>query len=184
MDPDSKRQRRKENKKRKIAAFLAVAELNDVQKDSVKKQKKTSESEGSRPEGEAEDENENLKANIVPPPELVTKYSTNVFQAVSDKPQLEGQEYEDLRRRLRERKKALACIPLFRLKAVGQEAAVSRERRVPLFMTDIQHLLLFCMVGDRAPYQPYRWCTMSKWNRLSNMVMLVLEGVGLENYTN
>ena len=181
MDPDSKRQRRKENKKRKIAAFLAVAELNDVQKDSAKKQK-TTESDSSSPG--AEDENENLKANIISSPELVTKYSTNVFQAVSDKPQLEGHEYEDLRRRLRERKKALACIPLFRLKAVGQEAAVSRERRVPLFMTDIQHLLLFCMVGDRAPYQPYRWCTMSKWNRLSNMVMLVLEGVGLENYTN
>ena len=39
MDLDSKRQKRKENKKRKIAAFLAVAELNDVQKDSAKKQK-------------------------------------------------------------------------------------------------------------------------------------------------
>ena len=180
MDLDSKRQRRKENKKRKIAAFLAVAELNDVQKDSAKKQKTTG-SESSRPK--AEDENENLKSNIISPPELVTKYTTNAFKAVSDKPQLEGEEYEDLRRRLRERKKALSCIPLFRLKAVGQEAAVDREKRVPLFMTDIQHLLLFCMVGDRAPYQPYRWCTMSKWNRLSNMVMLVLEGVGMENYT-
>ena len=181
MDLDSKRQRRKENKKRKIAAFLAVAELNDVQKDSAKKQK-TAGSEGSGPG--TEDENENLKANIVSAPELVTKYTTNTFQAVSDKPKLEGEEYEELRRRLRERKKALACIPLFRLKAVGQEASVDREKRVPLFMTDIQHLLLFCMVGDRAPYQPYRWCTMSKWNRLSNMVMLVLEGVGIENYSN
>ena len=181
MDLDSKRQRRKENKKRKIAAFLAVAELNDVQKDSAKKQKTTG-SEGSGPG--TEDENENLKANIVSAPELVTKYTTNTFQAVSDKPKLEGEEYEELRRRLRERKKALACIPLFRLKAVGQEASVDREKRVPLFMTDIQHLLLFCMVGDRAPYQPYRWCTMSKWNRLSNMVMLVLEGVGIENYSN
>ena len=181
MDLDSKRQRRKENKKRKIAAFLAVAELNDVQKDSAKKQKTTG-SEGSGPG--TEDENENLKADIVSAPELVTKYTTNTFQAVSDKPKLEGEEYEELRRRLRERKKALACIPLFRLKAVGQEASVDREKRVPLFMTDIQHLLLFCMVGDRAPYQPYRWCTMSKWNRLSNMVMLVLEGVGIENYSN
>ena len=181
MDLDSKRQRRKENKKRKIAAFLAVAELNDAQKDSAKKQKTTG-SEGSGPG--TEDENENLKANIVSAPELVTKYTTNTFQAVSDKPKLEGEEYEELRRRLRERKKALACIPLFRLKAVGQEASVDREKRVPLFMTDIQHLLLFCMVGDRAPYQPYRWCTMSKWNRLSNMVMLVLEGVGIDNYSN
>ena len=150
MDLDSKRQKRKENKKRKIAAFLAVAELNDVQKDSAKKQKTAG------PDG-AEDENENLKADIVSAPELLTKYTTNVFQAVSDKPKLEGAEYEELRRRLRERKKALACIPLFRLKAVGQEASVDREKRVPLFMTDIQHLLLFCMVGDRAPYQPYRW---------------------------
>jgi len=175
MDLDSRRQKRKENKKRKIAAFLAVAELNDVEKKSIKKQKTIAKE-------EKEDENDNPVADIAEPHELVTKYSTNTFNAVSDKPQLAGEEYSALKKRLRERKKALSCIPLFRLKAVGETASVRLEKRVPLFMSDIQHLLLFCMVGDRAPYQPYRWCTMAKWNRLSNMVILVLEGVGLEDW--
>jgi len=171
MDPDSRRQKRKESKKRKIAAFLAVAELNDVTKKSKKrKTEKTKE--------EAEDENENISA----PCKLVTKYNTNTFDGVSDRPKLEGAEYEDLKKRLRERKKAMSCLPLFRLKAVGKEAGVWLEKRVPLFMTDIQHLLLYCMVGDRAPFQPYRWCTMAKWNRLSNMIILVMEGVGIDDF--
>ena len=49
-------------------------------------------------------------------------------------------------------------------------------------MSDIQSLLLYCLVGDRAPYQPHRWATLLKWNRLSNVVVLVLEGVGLDDY--
>ena len=70
-----------ENKKRKIAAFLAVAELNDVEKKSIKKQKTIAKE-------EKEDENDNPVADIAEPHELVTKYSTNTFNAVSDKPQL------------------------------------------------------------------------------------------------
>jgi len=175
MDLDIKRQKRKENKKRKIAAFLAVAELNDVEKKN-KKQKTASNT-----KEDVEDENDNLAENVNKSGELVTKYSSNILQVVSDKPKLEGADYEALKKRLRERKKALSCQPLFRLKAVGHEARWSLDKRVPLFMTDIQHLLLYCSVGDRAPYQPHRWCTLAKWNRLSNMVILVLEGVGIED---
>jgi len=177
MELEDKRNKRKENKKRKIAAYLAVAELNDV--DKIKKKQKIDEV-----PIEDSDENKNEKNIISKTAELVTKYSSNSCSSVSDKPKLEGEEYEQLKKRLRERKKALSCQPLFRLKPVGQDASLSLSKRIPLFMSDIQHLLLYCMVGDRAPYQPHRWCVMQKWNRLSNMVVLVLEGVGLDDYTN
>ena len=38
---------------------------------------------------------------------------------MSDKPLLDGEEYEELKRKLRERKKALSCNPIFRLKSVS-----------------------------------------------------------------
>jgi len=35
--------------------------------------------------------------------------------------------------------------------------AVKEEERTPLFLSDIQHLLMFSMLGHHAPYQPLRW---------------------------
>jgi len=180
MDAETKKLKRRENKKRKIAALLAVSELNDREK-TLKKQKTDDIKNGTEPE----DINENIiEDNIAKPGELVTKYATNGFARISDKPLLEGEEYENLRKRLRERKKALSCLPLFRMKSVGEDASISltQSQRVPLFMSDIQHLITFCMVGDRAPYWPHRWSVMTKWNRLSNLVVLVMDGVGLDDY--
>ena len=134
MDLDIKRQKRRENKKRKIAAFLAVAELNDVEKKN-KKQKTAS---NTKEDVDVEDENDNLADNVNKSGELVTKYSSNTLQVVSDKPKLEGADYEALKKRLRERKKALSCNPIFRLKTVGEEALMHRKSRVPLFMSDVQ----------------------------------------------
>ena len=170
---EEKRQKRLENKKRKIAAYLAVAEINEAEK---KKKKKLSEDHSDK------DELNNQVDDIKKSSELVTKYNTNSFGDVSEKPKLEGEEYEELKKRLRERKKALSCNPLFRLKQPGHDASLGLSKRIPLFMSDIQSLLLYCLVGDRAPYQPHRWATLLKWNRLSNVVVLVLEGVGLDDY--
>jgi len=156
-EASSKKQKRLESKKRKIAAFLEVAKLNDADKEEAKKPKL--------------EENDNVEENKTENGRL------------SDKPLLEGEEYEKLRQRLKERKKALQCNPDFRLKTVGEMACVDRDKRTPLFMSDIQHLLLYCICGDRAPYQPHRWCTMQKWNRLTNILCLVLDGVGLDDFT-
>ena len=170
---EEKRQKRLENKKRKIAAYLAVAEINEAEK---KKKKKLSDDHSDR------DDLNNHVDDIKKSSELVTKYNTNSFGDVNEKPKLEGEEYEELKKRLRERKKALSCNPLFRLKSPGHDASLGLSKRIPLFMSDIQSLLLYCLVGDRAPYQPHRWATLLKWNRLSNVVVLVLEGVGLDDY--
>ena len=178
MDLETKKLKRRENKKRKIAAFLAVAELNDTEKIAAKKQKL----EKNKSDDKLEDENENTVKDVSMSSELVTKYTTNCFARITDKPLLVGEEYEELKKRLRERKKALSCNPIFRMKSVGEDASISLAKRVPLFMSDIQHLVTFSMVGDKAPYWPHRWSTMTKWNRLSNLVLLVVDGVGLDDY--
>merc|ERR1719158_837519 len=151
-----------------------------TEKMHLKKQKT---GEAKKEDIEPEDINENIiDDNISKPGELVTKYTSNGFARISDKPLLEGDEYEDLKKRLRERKKSLSCLPLFRMKSVGEDASLSLSQRVPLFMSDIQHLITYCMVGDRAPYWPHRWSVLTKWNRLSNLVVLVMDGGGLDDY--
>ena len=99
-----------QNKKRKVSALLALSELNDAEK-AAKKVKKSSED---------------------------VKIEETKLEIPAKKPLLEGQEYEELKKRLRERKKALSCNPIFRLKTVGEEALMHRKSRVPLFMSDIQ----------------------------------------------
>ena len=100
-----------QNKKRKASALLAISELNDADKASKKVKKE-----------ETVEEVKQLETSV----------------KLTSKPLLEGEEYEELKRKLRERKKALSCNPIFRLKAVGEEALVHRKSRVPLFMSDIQ----------------------------------------------
>ena len=58
----------------------------------------------------------------------------------------------------REHKKQNLSFPSFRLKTAGEDALLTRpkEARVPLFMSDLQALLTFCLVGDEAPYHPHR----------------------------
>jgi len=150
-----RRAARTENRKRKAVALLTIAELNDEDK---KKRKLAAE--------------EKLEDNKVINTEKIR---------LTDKPLLEGEDYEELKKRLKERKKALKCNPLFRLKSIGYDADIRRSRRVPLFMSDVQNLISFCMIGDKAPCWPNRWAAMEKWNRLTNMVCLVIDNVGVED---
>lgn len=163
---EEKRERRLEKKRRKAEAFLAVAELNDVDGGTTAKRRKLENGK----ETSGTDDQLLLQTKVEPP-------------LLTDKPPVSGDEFTALKERLRERKKARRCLPNFRLKAVGEEAIIRPdqvENRIPLFMSDIQSLLTYCLCGDRAPYWPHRWCTLEKWNRLSNVVCVILEGVGTQ----
>jgi len=171
MDLETKRLKRKENKKRKIEALLLVSDLNDSDTKRMKKET------GDKP---IKDNNQNESVSI-DSSDVQSKGSSDNSTRISDKPLLSGQDYEDLKKRLRERKKRLTCIPQFRLKSVGEEASVNLSKRVPLFMSDVQNLINFSLIGDRAPYWPHRWSVLTKWNRLSNIVVLVIDGIGIDD---
>ena len=160
----SSRQKRLESKKRKAAAFLQIAELNDEDrlqtisrppKKSKTRQESSSDSdlpsidlsalESKKPISECQ---EILKSNE----------AKEQLQSSHKKPLLEGEEYEALKRRLKERKKALQALPQFTLKSVGHEAEIGMHEsyRTPLFMKDLQHLLLYALMGSKAPVEPSR----------------------------
>ena len=58
----------------------------------------------------------------------------------------------------REHKQSHNCNPSFRLKSIGEDAKLSRtkEERIPLYLSDLQALLTFCLAGDDAPCLPHR----------------------------
>ena len=134
-------------KKRKIEAFLNVAQLNDSEgrsRNSLAKKART--------------ENE----------------------------QLEGEELQALRQRLRERKKKLKSRPNFRLKSKGYDASleIPEDMRTPLLMRDLQHLLLYALMGTKAPISPSSWCIFEQWSKITHVNILALDGIGLEDFKN
>ncbi len=166
----SKRARRLEAKKRKAAAFLEVARLNDRDREDedpsiIKKVKQEESKSGS-------DDDQEKKATAPHPRH-------------SDKPLLSGADYETLKAELRARKKALSSLPRFELKSRGHDASmdVSRSQRTPLLPSELQALLAYTMVGDRVPCcGPFTWCKVDKWNRLSGVICLVVEGISADDF--
>ncbi|XP_012146347.1 RNA exonuclease 5 isoform X2 [Megachile rotundata] len=102
------------------------------------------------------------------------------------KPRLSGDEYLKLKQELRERKKRLKSIPRFHLKAVGESASISinakSDNRIPIFLSDVQHLLLYSLHGHHSPYLPTRWCHLEKYNKVSHTVVLVIEGLSIYHF--
>lgn len=74
--------------------------------------------------------------------------------------------------------------PKFRLKLQGDSAMleVDAEVRTPIFLSDIQQLIMASLLGSSSPYPPLRWCTIEKSNNIVHSVVLVLEGLSLYHY--
>ncbi|OWR51747.1 putative RNA exonuclease NEF-sp like protein [Danaus plexippus plexippus] len=77
-------------------------------------------------------------------------------------------------------------IPVFRLKPTGETASLflSSEERVPLVLTDIQHLLLHSLFGNLNLTQPPRWYTIDKCNHITQTTCLIIEGISIQDWEN
>ncbi|KAK5642708.1 hypothetical protein RI129_008875 [Pyrocoelia pectoralis] len=71
-----------------------------------------------------------------------------------------------------------------RLKEVGINASldVNQKERVPLFLSDIQDLLLYSQLGSLSPATP-RWCQLDKYNQLVHTTVLIIENVSLYHFS-
>lgn len=81
----------------------------------------------------------------------------------------DSNQYARLKEELRKRKKRLQAIPRLTLKAVGENATLdvqNMKKRIPIFLSDIQHLLLYSLLGHHSPYLPARWCQLEKYNKV------------------
>ncbi|PNF35208.1 hypothetical protein B7P43_G06862 [Cryptotermes secundus] len=224
----SKQLQRVEKRKKKLAAYLEVAKLNDKDREAeavmhqnrkdfecsnadnntlaevpqeehsrkrLKKNNETTAVSGDRTMHERDKYVCDLPAESSEPrfdAELVLSnqnnfppgFSDHAMRGKSGKIQLSGEEYAQLKRQLQERKKHLKYIPRFRLKGMGNCASltVKEEERTPLFLSDVQHLLMYSMLGHHSPYQPSRWCQLEKYNHVSHRVVLLIEGLSLYDF--
>jgi len=143
--------KRMEAKKRKIQAFLEVAELND--------------NEGRK------------RASLAKEP--------RIEEEPVKKEKLEGDALEELRKRLKARKALLKNTPHFQLKSKGHDASleIPVDLRTPLLMRDLQQLLLYALLGSQAPIEPMSWAKIDQWKKLSQINVMVVDGLGSEDVT-
>lgn len=97
---------------------------------------------------------------------------------------LTEEQYKQLRKELRDRKRALENIPHLRLRESGEKALliVNEKKRRPIFLTDIQHLVMSALLGKKSPCKPDRWCFFDKPDSLSHTVVVCLDGLSLFHY--
>ncbi|KAB0797028.1 hypothetical protein PPYR_11089 [Photinus pyralis] len=71
-----------------------------------------------------------------------------------------------------------------RLTETGVSASldVAQGERVPLFLSDLQDLLLYAQLGSHSPCVP-RWCQLDKYNQLVHTTVLVVENVSLYHFS-
>lgn len=103
----------------------------------------------------------------------------------SGKPKLSGAEYAELKKMLRERSNKLRQSPNFHLRDMGEYASITvdLDDRMPLFLSDIQHLIMYSQIGVHSPYSPARWCSLEKYNRLTSVNVMVVENLSLYDFS-
>lgn len=97
---------------------------------------------------------------------------------------LTQEQYKCLSTELRRRKRELESVPAVHLREMGRRALleIPQQERTPIFLTDIQHLLMSALIGKKSPCVPDRWCSADKFQSLSHSVVLILEGLSLYHY--
>ncbi|XP_052068035.1 uncharacterized protein LOC127707498 [Mytilus californianus] len=156
----SKKEKRVESKKRKAKAFLQLAhEVDEVTKQNE----------------DSEDEDSKAKKS-----------------KVTEQNQTETKTMDDLvrfRKLLRDRQKASMEKPKVFLLLEELQFQHSRhmsqdltfKEMPPLFLLDLQHLLLYAAQGNVSTYKP-RWCKLLRVGKVTSVVVIVLDSVSSYEY--
>ncbi|XP_012284439.1 RNA exonuclease 5 [Orussus abietinus] len=202
--PTDKQLQRIEKKRRKMEALLEITKLNDKDREARALAEKQANMEVEQPEelanvsssnGVSSSDNPNRKRPCSTT-EDVNAENVNHEKNLQDsqqsdplsnkKPRLSGEEFLKLKQELKLRKAKLQAIPRFHLRTVGENASlnanVKTDDRIPIFLSDVQHLLLYSLLGHHSPYLPARWCVLEKFNKVTHTVVLVIEGLSLYHF--
>lgn len=168
MNPiETKKEARLKNKKRKLAALASVSELNETDKcNKTQKKSEPGSSGNTTSDTNGEDEPSTKKLKEIP--------------AV-----LSDEDYAQLKLELKQKKRELKNVPKLRLKLFGDIASLTipSSDRTPIFLTDVQHLIMYALFGSSSPCMPTRWCVVEKVNKLSHTTVIILDGLSLYNYS-
>ncbi|KAL4239595.1 exonuclease [Mactra antiquata] len=153
---------RTESKKRKAAAFLELV-------------KDDSSSQNTKILKQSEDKSKKAESSSLVYGETKTK-------------SLSDQMFEEYKKIMRERQKASMQRPklFMTLDELAQDDPLQtdpEEVKVPppLFMADVQHLLLYALQGMQASIKP-RWCRLLRYGKITKVVTVVLDDLSLDEF--
>lgn len=178
----SKKEARLLNKKRKLEALANISKLNDSDKEANRIEI-TSALEDSD-DGASNSANEpSIKRTKSDAPKSDVKTNGSAIGVTSVV--LSDDDYAQLKRELNSKKRELKNAPKLRLKLFGDSASlvVTPSIRTPIFLTDIQHLIMYALFGSSSPCIPSRWCHLEKASKVSHTVVIVLDGLSLHHYS-
>ncbi|KAJ8924882.1 hypothetical protein NQ315_001037 [Exocentrus adspersus] len=165
----SKRKLRIENKKKKMAALLDIAKLNEY--DRAQKNKHAAQAEqDTTVKPETEPSPKRLKTGNDIEVIIEEDQPPVIELGPSGKHKIQGDDFAELKRMLREKTKK-------------DSLNVDINERIPMFLSDIQHLLMYSQIGPHSPYSPARWCALEKYNHLVNVNLLIVENMSLYHFT-
>lgn len=96
-----------------------------------------------------------------------------------DSSKLSNDQYKELKKELSRKRNELKNVPNLRLKPIGQKAMLSVmfDERQPLLLDDVQNLLMVSLLKSNSPFTPWRWCHLEKVNKLTQTVVLLVDGL-------
>ncbi|CAL4072989.1 unnamed protein product, partial [Meganyctiphanes norvegica] len=194
--PSERKLKRLDNKKKKLKAYLELATSNDEDREkrkqaaialSVKDEKEEKESTESDSDIEPQvkrqktnnDDAQHEKSSL----SVAIEDNKNSVQVKSERRRLTDAEFQALKLRKRQRDKEKMQWPLVYLTRIGEAASLSLDTasRTPLFMGDIQSLIMYGIMSVFAPYKP-RWCTLVRPAKSSHVIAVVVDGVSLKDF--
>ncbi|XP_017863995.1 PREDICTED: uncharacterized protein LOC108614396 [Drosophila arizonae] len=205
----SKQQERNEKKKKKLAALANLIQLNDRDRLHEAEQKhRDTENEDEVDDGfitVCSKRKTRNRLTIIADSSGDAAATADAGEADHDEPEIKRsrhnsaggdntladmpatltqEQYRSLSTDLRRRKRELESVPGVHLRDMGRRALleIPQEERTPIFLTDIQHLLMSALIGKKSPCAPDRWCCADKFQSLSHSVVLILDGLSLYHY--
>ncbi|XP_045581652.1 uncharacterized protein Rexo5 isoform X1 [Procambarus clarkii] len=161
---------RLENKKRKMKAYLAIAESNKEDRD--KKMKDNSHQTGS-----------NHATQI----QLIAKRNAEepIEVPQPSKRRLTDTEYAEMKQRKKKLDAEKMAWPRAFLNDTGERSSLnlSADKRFPLFMSDVRSFLMFSLLHNRSPDTP-RWIKVIRTRKFSHVITAVIEGVSISDLVN
>ncbi|XP_047354762.1 RNA exonuclease 5 isoform X2 [Vespa velutina] len=199
----TKQLQRLENKKKKVAALLEIIKLNEKDREvkmlalkQIEAGQSNSVNHLDKNHGILNDETSNRKRLCSTALDETHDERNNEIkdkdhsieeddECTTKKPRLFGDDYEELKKKLKENKKILQNIPRILLKSAGLNAKLYTgfefANRTPLFFRDIQHLLLYSLLGHHSPYIP-QWCRLEKYNKVTHTIVFIVDGLSLDHF--
>lgn len=170
----SKKEARLINKKRKLEALAKISELNESDKEKERNKLKSTE----------EPTTEKVQ-DLGEPLEKRTKQNESGAELSERQSFLSDEDYVQLKRELNHKKRELTNVPKLTMKLFGDNAllTIPPSIRTPIFFTDIQHLIMYGLLGSTSPCIPTRWCSLKKINKVSHTIVVLVDGLSLYHFS-